>query len=151
VGVAESDTDTMSCCDDSSPDNYHPIGSHHFAGANLQKTVHITQNVGNSGGIAQCSSICEVITQQTGGVAHNSVNSGSVVQQTGGATHSTASSGDVIQHVVVQRGGVAGQQFQPSLSDDEELDKLFASVEVCVVMNVYTLYGAWPHVALSEC
>jgi len=118
VAVVESDTDTMSCCDDSSPDHYQPTGSHHCGGvvaANLKKTVTLAQHAGSSGGMAQCSRNSEVRTHHTGGVAHHSANSG-----------------EVIQHAVVPRGGVVGQQFHPSLSDDdEELDKLFASVEVC--------------------
>ena len=45
-GVVESDTDTMSCCDDdSSPDQYQPIGSHHCVGvADKNNTVVTTQD-----------------------------------------------------------------------------------------------------------
>ena len=45
-GVVESDTDTMSCCDDdSSPDQYQPIGLHHCGGvADKNKTLVTTQD-----------------------------------------------------------------------------------------------------------
>ncbi|XP_065909983.1 uncharacterized protein [Dysidea avara] len=106
MAVVESDTDTV---DDSSPDHYQPVRSHHCGGVaaeNLQETVNVAQHVGNSGGMAQCSLNSGVVTQY-------SVNSGGVAQ-----------------HTAAHRGVMAGQQFHPSLSDDEELDKLFASVEV---------------------
>ena len=87
-GVVESDTDTMSCCDDSSSDQYQPIGSHHCGGvAYKNKTV------------GKC------IASQDGGVAKTrplqSVNSNS-------------------------------NNFPGITSDDDpELDRIFASVEVC--------------------
>ena len=111
MAVVESDTDTV---DDSSPDHYQPVRSHHCGGVaaeNLQETVNVAQHVGNSGGMAQCSLNSGVVTQY-------SVNSGGVAQ-----------------HTAAHRGVMAGQQFHPSLSDDE-LDKLFASVEVCMLLVV---------------
>ena len=89
-GVVESDTDTMSCCDDdSSPDQYQPIGSHHCRG--------VADN-----GVSQCRT-----SPQDEGVANTrtwqSVNSDTNNFRNVGITS----------------------------DDDAELDRIFASVEVC--------------------
>ena len=87
-GVVESDTDTMSCCDDDSlPDQYQPIGSHHCGGvADKNKTV------------GRC------IATQNGGMAKTQ----SVTSNSNNFTDARITS-----------------------DDDPELDRIFASVEVC--------------------
>lgn len=123
----ESDTDTMSCCDDSSPDHYQPIGSHLCEGVATTNPQGVVQHVRNSAGLAQCSTHSRDESQHTpnsGGVAQHSAD---VV----GINHHT-STGGVAQHTAAHRGGVDSQQFHPD--DDEELDKLFASVEVSHIL-----------------
>ena len=89
-GVVESDTDTMSCCDDdSSPDQYQPMGSHHCKGM-------------ADSAVSQCRG-----SPQDGGVA-NTRNCQSVNNDTNNFPDTGITS-----------------------DDDAELDRIFASVEVC--------------------
>ena len=91
-GVVESDTDTMSCCDDdSSPDQYHPTGSHHCRGV-----------VDNSVGKCRAS-------PQDGGVANTRT----------------------CQSVNSNSNNFPNEGIGITSDDDAELDRIFASVEVC--------------------
>lgn len=89
-GVVDSDTDTMSCCDDdSSPDHYQPIGLHGCKGvADKNKTVD------------------KSITSQDAETRAFDINSNNFPP--------------------LSDTGIIND-------DDPELDKIFASVEVCVV------------------
>lgn len=106
-GVVESDTDTMSYDDDSSPDHYQPIGSHF------------------SGGVAKDTGSC--MASKNGGVAAKTRPSQCV----------NSNANDFPQ---LSDAGII-------LSDDPELDKIFASVEVCILhthslahMQVYRVW-----------
>lgn len=105
-GVVESDTDTMSCCDDdSSPDHYQPIiESHHCRGV-----------------VDKNKSVGKFVTLQDGGVAERNKTADKCICDEG----------------VAETGSInTNSNFPPLsnadivLSDDPELDKIFASVEV---------------------